>query len=221
MIYGLLFLVFNGNSEKRLGGVMKNIFVRAVCFLLSLPFLLLALVSCAEEEPTPKAVDFDLMSVEELSEYVVPGEYKGLYVEVGSADKKDAVWAAVGERCTVKAYPKEQVDYYAYQIKKEYEHVARQKGIKYEKYLSEVGVTEESIIKEAEDMVFDDLVYYAVQKTEGIVLTEKDKENYFDRYAEHYGYKSEEITDEIRKEIYGVMLYEKTTEFLILNNNLS
>ena len=58
----------------------------------------------------------------------------------------------------------------------------------------------------------------------GIEVTEKDKERLFDRYVEKfvadYGYDRAYVENEMRELIFDTMLYDKTMEYLTLNNTV-
>ena len=76
--------------------------------------------------------------------------------------------------------------------------------------------------QEAKALVAMDLIVLAVQKDAKIALTEDEKARLFDKYAEKYvqdfGYDLEYVKENLSDFIYNSMLYDKTTEYLILKN---
>lgn len=202
---------------------MKSILKRILAAALVL-LALLSLFSCNKEEK-PESVeplDIALMSEGELEGYITLGEYKGMTLTLGNASKGEAVWAAVRNNATLKAYPEQQVEYYISQIEAQYAYYAEKAGVSYEEMLREVGATEQSIRTEAEQMTLGDLVYHALLRAEGIALSEEEKSRLFDRYVdkyvEDYGYSRDYVLENMADEIYSSMLYDKATEFLITNN---
>ena len=80
------------------------------------------------------------------------------------------------------------------------------------------------ILEEAKALTKSDLVYSVIVKLEGIRVTEDEKERLFDRYVDKYvsvyGYSADYVKKNLSSEIYSSMLYDKTTEFLLTNNNV-
>lgn len=203
---------------------MKVILKRTLATALVL-LALLSLFSCNKDENTESVepVDLAAMSESELSAFIELGEYKGMSLTLGNATKGEAVWAAVRKNATLKAYPEQQVEYYISQIEAQYAYYAEQAGLSYEDMLFEVGATEQSMREAAEQMTLGDLVYHALLRAEGIALSEEEKSRLFDRYVdkyvEDYGYSRDYVLASMTDEIYGSMLYDKATEFLITNNS--
>ena len=87
----------------------------------------------------------------------------------------------------------------------------------------EMGATEESVRAEAQEMAIDDIIFELVRRAENITLTEEEKESLFDKYVEKYvedyGYSKSYVKKNMSELIYESMLYDKTTEFLIKNND--
>lgn len=196
----------------------------AICLCLSLTIL--SLVSCSYEEQDKEHGSMELLELEEaeFEKYIELGQYKGLTVKVGAEESRsEAVWRAIMEVSEVEEYPVSHVYYYKDQITAEYKYFAEQAGVSYEEMLAELGETEGNILEEAKTLTKSDLVYAAVVRTEGIEITAEEKQTLFDRYVEkyvsEYGYEDEYVRAEMADEIYGSMLYDKTTEFLILNNS--
>ena len=201
---------------------MKKILFHAALVVALCAVLLLSLPSCGKDEETEKGgISYD---EERLSEYVAPFSYTGLTVELSSADalKSDAVWNLILSRVEILSYPEDAVDYYAEQRRDTYRYYAEKNDWSYEQALEFFGVSEEDITKEAKEMVKGDLVYRYIVKDAGITLSEKEKSEQLDRYAkkyaEDYGYTEDYVIENMTDLIYDSMLYDKTMEYLIVNN---
>ena len=85
-----------------------------------------------------------------------------------------------------------------------------------------LGYTEESIVSEAKDLVFSDLIGIAIRADADISLTDDEKSRLFDKYAEKYaydwGYNLAYVEESLKQEVFDLMLYDKTTEYLIKSN---
>ena len=202
---------------------MKKVIRRALVTSLAL-IMLISMFSCKKngENESVEPVDFAAMSDDELKSYAELGEYKLMTLKQGSSSKGEAVWAAVKENATVRSYPEQQVSYYVSQIKAQYAYYAEEAGISYKEMLREVGATDESIRAEAESMAIDDVIYELVRRDADITLRSDEKSKFFEKYVEKfvadYGYSREYVKENMQDEIYESMLYDKTTEFLITNN---
>ena len=202
---------------------MKNVIKRALVTSLAL-IILISMFSCKKngENESVEPVDFAAMSDDELKSYAELGEYKLMTLKQGSSPKGEVVWAAVKKNATVRSYPEQQVSYYVSQIKAQYAYYAEEAGISYKEMLREVGATDESIRSEAESMATDDVIYELVRRDADITLREEEKSKFFEKYVEKfvadYGYSREYVKENMQDEIYESMLYDKTTEFLITNN---
>ncbi len=198
---------------------------RYICIGLLLMLLLTAvfLISCRSEKNN---VGEETMPPygETASELVRLDAYTELSVERAneSVPKSEAIWQEILRKAEITAYPEAQVSYYVRQIQGRYRHYAEQKDMKYEELLATLSVTEESILTEAREMVKGDLVYRYIAKDAKIVLTEEEKSKHFPRYqakfAADYGYTEAYIAEHMTEEIYDAMLYDKTMEYLVLNN---
>ena len=204
-------------------------FKRILCAVLALICVALcffSLSSCAEEneETVPQKQDILKLELEEIKSYVEIGEYKGLDISVGEQSRDAAVWSAVKKNFATKKLPQRQVEYYKYQLNAEYSYYAQLDG----KTESEIEAMLESsvddILAEAKELTKSDLVYAAIVKLEGISVSESQKESLFDKYVEKYvsvyGYTAEYVKENMADAIYSSMLYDKTTEFLLNNNNV-
>lgn len=205
---------------------MKNIYTRTAALLLCL-VLALFTFSCkgGKEEQTADPMDLQAMSTQELGRYAALGKYTGIKIKAIDQSKGEAVWRAVRNRANVAEYPEQQVNYYISQIEAQYKYYADQADMTYEEMLQEVGATEESIRAEAQEMAIDDVIYELVRRAENITLSEEEKESlfdkYVDKYVEDYGYTKSYVKKNMSELIYESMLYDKTTEFLIKNNEIN
>ena len=205
---------------------MKNIYIRAAVLLLCLILALFAF-SCKkdEDENTDGAMDMRAVSSQELGRYAALGGYTGLSVTVGTDSKGEAVWKEIRENAKIIAYPEQQVNYYIAQIEAQYKYYAEQADMSYADMLKEVGATEESIRVEAQEMAIDDVIYELVRRAENIMLSEDEKESLFDKYVQKYvsdyGYTEQYVKENMSELIYESMLYDKTTEYLIKNNEIN
>ena len=213
--------------------------VRSVISLFVLTAILLSFAACSWKDAMTvdgEKVDFNAMTTEELSEYMEIGQYKGMTVALQNGQKRgDAVWNAVVANATFKHYPETHVYYYIEQIEDQYRYYAEEAGMSYDELLKALNVTDADIIAEAKEMTKKDILYAIVQKNEGITLTEEEKQKHFQRYVEMYvsdgeggygytaekGYGEEYVKANMADQIYESMLYDKTTEFLIINNTFT
>ena len=203
---------------------MKNIIAKYSALALAL-LMLVSLFSCKQdnkEKSDARALELSELSDVELADFAELGEYKGLTVVCEDRPKGESVWAAIKKNVTVKAYPKEQVNYYVSQIEAQYKYYAEQADMSYEEMLREMGVTEDSILSQASSMAIDDVIYELVRRDAKITLSSQEKESHFDRYVSKYvtdyGYTEQYVRENMKEEIYGSMLYDKVTEYLITNN---
>ncbi len=198
---------------------------------LVLALLCFACVACAcksEPESTDTEKQYNGLpkyNTQALAEYVKPFAYTGITVTVKADEaRSEAVWAAVLSEVEIIKYPSEQVEYYAAQERAKYKYYAKRDGIEYGKLLEGLGITEAHIINDAKVMVKKDLALLYILQAEGIAVTDKEKTEHFDKYCEKfvqlYGYDKETVAKTMTEQIYEAMLYDKTSEFLILNNNI-
>ena len=172
---------------------------------------------------TAKKIDFLALELSALEEYVEIGQYKELRISRGERSRGEAVWEEILKGSQVVSYPEEHVYYYVGQLRTQYSYYAEQAGISYEEMLSQLGADEGSILKEAKELTREDIIYAIVVKKESIALTDAEKQalfsKYVDKYVSEYGYTKEYVEENMSEEIYGSMLYDKTTEFLIVSND--
>lgn len=129
------------------------------------------------------------------------------------------LWKKVVDNATLIDYPEQQVRYYYQQNRKFYEYYATYYKLSYEELLTRMGLTDEDLYVAAEELVKEDLVYYAILDAESISLTEAEKNEkldaYVKRYMEELGYTEAEIRKDHLESIYDAMLYDKMQETLV------
>ena len=192
----------------------------ATAILLALVFALSS-ASCAKKE----RIKVSELPLETLEESLSVGVYKGLVIELNGKSKADAIVERIMADSDVKQYPEGTTDYYAEQIKKQYKYYADEAGMTYEQMLNELGETDVTITQEAQGLVKKDMLFALIQAREEISISDGEKSLYFERYvsiyAERYGYTEEYVKAELSDLVYASMLYDKTVEFLIVNNTFS
>lgn len=193
-------------------------------------FLICVCLFCActytrSPEQSAKKTDFSSLELSELERYIDIGQYKSLSLTQGSRGRGESVWEAILGGAEIKEYPEGHVYYYVGQIKEQYGYYAKNAGMSYDDIIKELGVTDGTILKEARDLTKKDIICAIIQKRENITLTDEEKQTHFDRYVakyvSEYGYGEEYVRANMADEIYDSMLYDKTTEFLILNNSFN
>lgn len=129
------------------------------------------------------------------------------------------LWETVVANATLIEYPEQQVLYYYQQNRKFYEYYATYYSMTYEDLLANMGMSDEDLYVAAQELVFEDLVYYAVVDAENITLSETEKNERLDayvaRYVKEFGYTEAEIQEKHLDSIYDAMLYDKMQETLI------
>ena len=192
----------------------------ATAILLALVFALSS-ASCAKKE----RIKVSELPLETLEKSLSVGAYKGLVIELNGKSKADAIVERIMADSDVKQYPEGATDYYADQIKKQYKYYADEAGMTYDQMLNELGETDVTITQEAQGLVKKDMLFALIQAREEISISDGEKSLYFERYvsiyAERYGYTEEYVKAELSDLVYASMLYDKTVEFLIVNNTFS
>ena len=192
----------------------------AVCF---------SVVFCACDDMTSVASDEDAetdidYTNTDISQYIGDVTYTGMTIRLDGEDasKEDALWAAILESAEIKAYPEDKVNYYFEQERASYMYLVSNDEKSYEALLKIRGITEDDMMADAREMVAKDLIYRLVVENEGIELTAEEKEalfdKYVDKYVKDYGYGKNYVTANMPDIIYDSMLYDKTMEYLIINN---
>lgn len=194
---------------------------RALFLLTAILFLLLSVTSCAEAPA--ESVDEPPVYGEELSEYLAPLSFRGRTVSLAEGEQKDlAILRLLVAEAVVTEYPKDALSYYEGQIRAHDRYLAELTGVGYEEYLAANGRDEETVAKEAREMVRTDLVLAYVTAEAGLALSDGEKAEHYDRYADRYvseyGYGREYVDEHMRDEVFESMQYDKTMEYLILVN---
>lgn len=194
----------------------------AFALLLILSFLLTA-VGCKGDDSDAGTHVLEYEGVN-VAECVLIGQYKDLTVYVNEGETNaQAVWRVIYDSSKVLSYPEEQVEYYASQSRARCEYYVSLHSVSYEEALAALGYTEESIISEAKTLVGEDLIGMALRADAGISITEEEKDRLFDRYVEKYaydwGYNAAYVKENLSEQVLDSMLYDKTTEYLLKNND--
>lgn len=195
---------------------------RAVSILIVISFVFCAF-GCSEKDELSDGEHILLYENVHVSTAVKLGEYKGLTVTLLEGESEaQAIWRIIGESSEILEYPKDQMDYYLSQSRARCEYYASVHGVSYEESLSALGYTEESMIEEAKALVASDLVGIAIRQKEGITLSDDEKDRLFNKYAQKYaydwGYNLAYVKDSLKEEVFDLMLYDKTSEYLVKNN---
>ena len=129
------------------------------------------------------------------------------------------LWQIVMDNATLIDYPEQQLRYCYQEHRKVYQAYANYYKIEYEELLARVGKTEEVLYAEAQALVLEDLVYYAIVDAENIIVTPQEKEDKLDTYVNFYmnkyGYTEAEIHENLLDTVYDAMLYDKMQETLV------
>ena len=210
---------------------MKKSTVRLIACLLSAVLLLCAVGCKKSDKDGEKAPDSNTDTKATLdysgvmpSDYIKSISYKGLEIALESenASKQNAVWDAVLGSVKIDTYPEEAVNYYFEQTKRLYMESVDNNAEDYLALLERRGITESDMLSEAKALVKKDLALLYITQTEKISVTDAEKSSLFDkyvqRYVDTYGYDKAYVMENMSELIYESMLYDKTTEFLILNN---
>lgn len=192
---------------------------RILNLIIAVLLLLVLLSSCSRSVN----VTISEMSVEDLEECVSLCKYKDLELSLGSKTKEEALLSYLESNSSIKKYPSGTVNYYFEQLKEQYRYYAEQADMRYEAMLDELGEDNVTMKAEARRLVKKDLIFELIREKEGIKLTDGEKAQFFDRYvkkyAENYKYSEEYVREELSDLVYDSMLYDKTIEFLIINNS--
>lgn len=203
--------------KKRTPFVIKSIIkFMAIALLVALAVFC---VSCVKKD----RIAISELSIEELEESLELCEYKGLELSLNGKSKEQVLIEYIMSNSHIKKYPAGTVDYYIDQQKKQFSYYAKMADMSYEDMLDTLGEDTFTMQAEARRLVKQDVILALIQRREGIELSEGDKSAYFDRYAElyaeRYGYEPNYVREELSELVYESMLYDKTVEFLIINNS--
>ncbi len=161
------------------------------------------------------------------SEYVKDVTYKGFEIKLEDedGDKEALLWADILNSAWISEYPEDKIEYYFEQTKEYYMHTVGYDEDDYLLLLKNRGTNEEMMREEAREMVAKDLIYRYIVAAEAIEITGDEKQQLFDRYVEKYvsdyGYNEEYVLANMTEYIYDSMLYDKTMEFLMMNNTFT
>ncbi len=178
----------------------------------------------AWREPEMTEINYDGI---DAGSYIANIEYKGLNIALDGSENSrvDTLWRQIYDNTEIYEYPAEKVDYYFNQTKKAYMSSVGYNQGDYELLLKNRNTDEQKMRNEACDMVLHDLVYKYIVDAEGISLTDEDKAENFDKYVtkycEEFKKSREYVVAEMSEYIYESMLYDKTVEFLLLNNSFT
>lgn len=204
---------------------MKQHFVRRI---LAIGLCLCALLVGTACEAKPSEGKTSPLSYEQIhvSDYLRLGDYTGLTVTVQKGEARGAAaWRTVIAGCELAGYPEEAVAYYVAQGEARCRYYAKTNGVSYEEAMTALGLTAETIRAEAEALVAADLAYRAVREAADITLTDEEKATHFDRYVDKYvsdwGYDRDYVVKNLSTLVYDSMLYDKTTEYLIVHNTFA
>lgn len=173
------------------------------------------------DEETRPQLDY---SGVKLEEYVTSVTYKDLKIMLENEDdsKEDALWDAIFETALINGYPEDAVNYYFEQTKLYYMYIAEDDPETYELLLKTRDITEDDMREDAEELVKKDLIYMFIVDAEDISVSDEERAELFERYVEtyvvEYGYNIAYVEANLTESIYESMIYDKTIEFLILNN---
>lgn len=204
---------------------MKRMQRVTICLLLA-GLCLVGTVSCARQDGEERhaVVTYD---TDRIGEYVRMERYTEWNIPMASEDslRGEAVWDFLLDRAEFLRLPEEQRSYYEEQSRSAVRHYAEENQLDYEDALAQLGTSEERIAAEAEHMVKADLLYYYIVQHARIEVTPQEKEalsaRYVKKFAEDYGYDEEYVKEEMQSLIDDAMLYDKTTEYLILHNTFT
>ena len=197
--------------------------IRMLVLALAFVFAACCLTACSDKDDGGDETHVLQYAGVDMGAHVRLGQYTGLTVTLAEGESRgEAVWRAVREGCEMIAYPEPQVEYYLEQSRERCRYYSNTHDVSYEEAVAALGYTEEAMLAEARALVASDMIGIALRADAGIVLTDEEKEKFFDKYVDKYvsdwGYNRSYVEDNLREEIYGSMLYDKTTEYLIKNN---
>ena len=159
----------------------------------------------------------------DLDKYIKLGKYKELVIDARGKSESTELWNAIIAKCEVIEYPADALAYYVGQTRKQYEGIAEKANMTYDELIKALDLKESDFEKDAKDLIKKDLAMLAIVKAESIELTDKEKNDLFDKYAQVYidlyGYTYSYVEENLADEIYDSMLYDKMMEYLI-NKNL-
>lgn len=197
--------------------------IRFLCALLAMGLLLsLGLAACGRE-PAEVADTAPVYDSERISDYLSPLRFSGRVIPLEEGQAKDlAILSLLLSEVEVLLYPDEAMAYYERQIRAHDRYLAKEQGRDYEEYAAAEGRGDAFVAEEAKRMVRTDLLLVYVAEEAGLWLTDGEKaehyEKYAEKYAKDYGYGRDYVDEHMRDEVYDSMQYDKTMEYLIRVN---
>lgn len=174
--------------------------------------------ACSQKKP----VKISEISFDELSKSIEIGKYTGCSIKMLDDGNEASILSYLDSQVKIKSYPDGAVEYYLEQLKKQYQYYADQAGMSYEDMLKELGEDSVTMKAKAEKLVKQDMIFSYIQRKENITLSDEEKSKYFDRYvakySEAYNYAESYVREKLSELVYESMLYDKTVEYLIINN---
>lgn len=148
-------------------------------------------------------------------------------LETAEQQKESEIWNAVVKNAKLVEegkYPQDALDEYVKSMTTYYTNVATQSEKTLETYVSEnFGLTLEqfntTIASMAQQSVFEEMVYNAIARAEGIEATAKEVETLAKQYADTYGFSSVDAFYESnpKYKVEQSIIYEKVMELLVKN----
>lgn len=203
--------------------------IKRYIVILLLLSLLLTLGSCGKGEDVGEdSADMTLdYSDVDVRSFVKSATYKGLTVTLAdeSDSKESVLWDAILANVQTEDIPEDKAAYYFNQTKEYYLYFAGDIEKDYEYVLKHFGTDETKMMEDARALVKKDLVYRYIVECEGISVTDEERtalfDRYVDKYVSDYGYRREYVLTNMIEMIHDSMLYDKTMEFLIANNEFA
>ena len=109
--------------------------------------------------------------------------------ETAEAELEETLWAKVVEKSKVKKYPRGLVKDEIEAVKIQYDRMAQQYGTS----TAQMGITEEQYKAAAKEAVKEKLILHAIAEKEGIKVTRKDKNKFYDQILEDSNMTEEEF----------------------------
>lgn len=109
-----------------------------------------------------------------------------------------AIWRQVMDNAEVTEYPEQQIEYYFAMQMSQCEYYAKNYGMTVESVMQIMGYTEETLRAKAEEYTKEDLVFFAVAKTEGVSVSDDEYTEGLAKYAE-----SSNVEPSVLEEYYG------------------
>lgn len=137
---------------------------------------------------------------------------------------KEGAWNAVLDNTEVKNYPQDMLDEVSQLIREQYENMADSYGMGFDEFLqSYMGMDEngfnEQLAEAAKNQVKQELVMDLIIKKAKLDLSDKVKEEYYDKYVEDYGFESLDALKEAasEEELENMVKFDVVQEYLADN----